>query len=289
MFRHRPRDLYSRILFAAICGLSATHAFGQEVSPHRVTSESAQAMETSSACDGVVRDLPLQGGSFQRVLYSASKRETKGIVIMFAGGTGELDIDKSGNVKNAKNFVVRTSDLWRERGYGIVLVDALDHQSMRGQRSGAAYAEVTQKIIAFAHEQANVPVWVLGTSQGSIAAMNAAAHAGRTQLAGLILTESVSILGGSHETVFDAHPDNVRVPSLVVANVNDRCKVALPSMAPEIAQSILHAPTTVLAESGGVQRSLDACGSLSPHGYYGIEEKVVDDIVAWMQKTLSQS
>jgi hypothetical protein len=281
--------LHLRILFAAICCLSGNHAVGHEISPHHLSSASVQTTKASLAHDGVVQDLPLQSGAFQRVLYSAAKHEAKGIVIMFAGGTGELDIDNSGHVKNAKNFVVRSSDLWRERGYGIVLVDALDHQSMRGQRRSAAYAEITGKIVAFAHEQASVPIWVLGTSQGSIAAMNAASHAGQTQLAGLILTESVSIPGGSHETVFDAHPDNVRVPALVVANVDDQCKVALPLMAQEIAQSIRHASATVLIERGGVRRSRDECASLSPHGYYGIEEKVVDDIVAWMQKTQSQS
>jgi hypothetical protein len=42
---------------------------------------------------------------------------------------------------------------------------------------------------------------------------------------------------------------------------------------------------TVLFVQGGSSRSTDNCGSLSPHGYYGIEEQVVDDIVAWMRKT----
>jgi hypothetical protein len=95
----------------------------------------------------------------------------------------------------------------------------------------------------------------------------------------------VSILGGSRETVFSAHPDEVRVPSLVVANADDRCKVAPPSMAQSIARSIRLAPATVLTVSGGTQRTRDDCGSLTPHGYYGIEEKVVDEIVSWMQKT----
>jgi hypothetical protein len=256
-----------RMLLAASCCVSGTHAFGREIALHHSSPDGVRAAEVSSAGEGVVEDLPLQGGGFQRVSYTAARRETKGIIV------------------NAKNFVVRSDDLWRDRGYGVVLVDALDHQSMRGQRSGAAYAEVTKKIIEFAHAQANVPVWVLGTSQGSIAAMNAASHAGGTPLAGLILTESVSILGGSHETVFDAHPADVRVPSLVVANVDDRCKVAPPSMAQSIAQSIRHAPTTILTVSGGTQRTQDDCGSLTPHGYYGIEEKVVDGIVDWMQKT----
>jgi hypothetical protein len=115
--------------------------------------------------------------------------------------------------------------------------------------------------------------------------MNAASHAGQSGIAGLILTESVSIRGGSHETVFDAHPDDVRVPSLIVANRDDQCKVALPSMANAIAQSMHNASVTVLRVSGGVQHSQDDCGSLSPHGYYGIEEKVVDGIIDWMQKT----
>ena len=274
MFLHRPRCLRLCLSLAAICCLSGAAVLGGEIALHH-----------SSTDDGLVQDLPLQGGGLQRVLYSPARHDTKGIIVMFPGGTGEIDIEKSGHVKNAKNFVVRSDDLWRERGYGIVLVDALEHQSMRGQRSSAAYAELTKRIIEFAHRQANVPVWVLGTSQGSVAAMNAVSHAGGTQLAGLILTESVSILGGSHETVFDAHPEDVHVPSLVVANVDDRCKVAPPSMAQSIAQAIRHAPTTVLTVSGGEQRSRDDCASLSAHGYYGIEEKVVDNIVDWMQKT----
>jgi hypothetical protein len=150
---------------------------------------------------------------------------------MFAGDTGELGIDKSGRIKNARNFVVRSSGLWRQRGYGVVLADAINHQSLRGQRSSAAYADVTREIVSFAREIAHVPVWLLGTSQGSIAAMNAASHARRTLVSGLILTESVSVPGGSHETVFDPHPDNVRIPALVVANRDDQCKVAPPFMA----------------------------------------------------------
>src|SRR5258708_23843061 len=207
MFLHRPRCLRLCLSLAAIWCLSGAPVLGGEIALHH-----------SSTDDGLVQDLPLQGGGLQRVLYSPARHDTKGIIVMFPGGTGEIDIEKSGHVKNAKNFVVRSDDLWRERGYGIVLVDALEHQSVRGRRSSAAYAELTKRIIEFANRQANVPVWVLGTSQGSIAAMNAASHAGGTQLAGLILTESVSIFGGSHETVFDAHPEDVRGPSLVRAH-----------------------------------------------------------------------
>ncbi|PLZ00028.1 alpha/beta hydrolase [Burkholderia sp. WAC0059] len=202
---------------------------------------------------------------------------------MFPGGADNLDIKRDGRIAHAENFLVRTRDLWAARGYGVVLVDAIDHESMRGKRSSAEYARVTQTVIAFAHQQADVPVWAMGTSQGSIAAMNAAAHAEPSQLAGVILTESVSILGTSHETVFDAHPENVHIPALVVANQDDRCWVAPPSMAPTIARSMTHTQTAMITERGGIAESSNQCASLSPHGYDGIEARVVDDVVAWMQ------
>jgi hypothetical protein len=38
--------------------------------------------------------------------------------------------------------------------------------------------------------------------------------------------------------------------------------------------------------SGGISRSSKECGSLTPHGYYGIEDKVVDLIGGWIQSHL---
>src|SRR5580698_2019015 len=106
MLRLSPRHLLLRTLLATICCLSGAHASGHEVTQH-CASDDAQTTEVSSADDGVVEDLPLQGGGFQRVLYCAARRDPKGIIVMFPGGTGEIDIEKSGRVKNAKNFVVR--------------------------------------------------------------------------------------------------------------------------------------------------------------------------------------
>jgi hypothetical protein len=266
--------------FLAACWFG--HATAAEEGEHH---RHAAAESASSTGEGaLVQDLPLANGGFQRVLYLPSTTRMRGVMVMFPGGAGEIGIDKDGEIKHGDNFVVRTHDLWQARGYGVVLVDALDHQSMRGARSTEAYGDVTRKILAFARERANVPVWVLGTSQGSIAAMNAAAHAEPHEIAGVILTESVSILGGSHETVFDAHPDKVRSPALVVANEDDRCNVAPPGKANEIAQSMRETHAVVLIVRGGAQRSKNDCGSLTPHGYYGIEEPVVGSIAAWMEK-----
>jgi rhodanese-related sulfurtransferase len=39
----------------------------------------------------------------------------------------------------------------------------------------------------------------------------------------------------------------------------------------------------VLRVAGGTYKSRRACGSLTPHGYYGIEADVVGGIVKWMR------
>ena len=228
-----------------------------------------------------VADISLDAGSVQRVLYLPATTTPRGVIVMFPGGAGTIGITKNGEIEHGDNFVVRTADLWRAKGYAVVLVDAIDRHNMRGERSTAAYAIVTRKIIDYARERDQGPVWVVGTSQGSIAAMNAAANAGQ-RVAGVVLTESVSVLGGSHETVFSAHPEHVTAPALVVANRDDQCAVAPPGMAPAIAQSMTGTHATVLGVQGGEQHSRDACGSLTPHGYFGIEKEVVDSITEWM-------
>ncbi len=273
-------------LVAAGISLSLTDTAAHEMSSYSGGLKVAPAVERVRT---EVRDLMLDGGGYQRVLFYGPESGMHGIIVMFPGGTGDIGIESDGAIRHEDNFVVRTRALWAHYGYGVVIVDAIGHQSMRGKRSTPEYANVTRDILAFAHSLSNVPVWVMGTSQGSIAAMNAAAHAERRELAGVILTESVSVLGKSKETVFDAHPQDVRVPALIVANRDDRCWVAPPSKAKEIADAMPNSRSTVLFVEGGVAKSSNECSSLTPHGYWEIDDKVVGDIEKWMAGTIAGS
>jgi hypothetical protein len=99
----------------------------------------------------------------------------------------------------------------------------------------------------------------------------------------VILTEPVSVIGGSGESIFTAAPEQVRVPALVVANKADRCNVAPPENAPRIAAAMKNSPDVRVAYvDGGTAKSPKACGSLTPHGYYGIETQVIDIIAQWI-------
>lgn len=246
----------------------------------------ASAQPFGSDVEGRERvvDLPLKDGDHQRVLYLSTEHPWA-TVVMLPGGAGNVGIERDGEVRHPDNFVVRSRALWTDKGVAVVIPDTIDRANLRGERSSPRYAELVDGLIAFASARSQAPVFLLGTSQGSIAAMNGAGHAKPGTLAGVVLTESVSRMGGSHETVFEAHPEAVHVPALIVANRDDRCPVAPPGDAQRIAAAMTASSAVeVLMVAGGVVATKRPCGSLSPHGYYGIESEVVNDIVRWMRQ-----
>jgi len=237
--------------------------------------------DSGDAASEAVRDLKLQGGGSQRVLY-ARPASVRGTVVMLPGGRGDVGIEEDGDLQHGKNFVVRTRKMWLDHGYAVVIPDAIDGANMRGQRSSPEYAEVVAELVRFAQHEAPGRVFLLGTSQGSIAAMNGAAHLSTKDIAGVVLTESVTRSSKSKETVFDASPGNVRAPVLIVANRASHCRVAPADDAPRIADALKNAAEAkVVYVEGGETRSQD-CGSQSPHGYWGIEADVVGKITAWL-------
>jgi pimeloyl-ACP methyl ester carboxylesterase len=231
-----------------------------------------------------VVSLPLGDGLDLRALYDAPPHP-RATLVMLPGGSGDIGIRRDSDLRHNDNFVVRTRAEWLAKGYAVLIPDTIGQANLRGIRSSPEYGRMVDGLAAYAHDQSSLPVFLVGTSQGTIAAMNGAAHAQPGLIAGLVLSESVSVPGRlSAETVFDADPQDVRVPVLVVANHDDACDVAPPEMASRIAASMTRSPSVrVLEVSGGMQRSDRACGSLSPHGYYGIEQEVVDGIAGWLQ------
>jgi len=273
--------LLAVLLSASLISIASTQARASDQSDSLVQAD--MGIRADSIPAERIFDLPLTGGKPQRVLYVSPARP-KATIVMLPGGAGDVGLRPGGDILHGDNFVVRTRALWIQRGYAVLIPDTVDRSNLRGVRSSLEYAALVEELVGFAREQAPEPVFLLGTSQGAIAAMNGAAHARPRTIAGVVLTESVSRMGGSGETVFSADPQDVRVPALVVANQQDRCDVAPPGDAPRIAAAMTRsANVQVISVSGGIQRSSKPCGSLTPHGYYGIESEVVSKIDSWIQ------
>jgi hypothetical protein len=163
----------------------------------------------------------------QRMLV-LSPKTAKAAAVLLAGGHGGLQISADGSFGWGKgNFLVRSRQLFVDHGLLVAVVDApSDRQSppyLSGFRGTSEHVMDLKAVIAWLRQQANVPVWLIGTSRGTQSAAYAATYlAGRDGADGLVLTST--ILTDSREFPVPAlQLDRVRIPVLVVHHVNDGC------------------------------------------------------------------
>jgi pimeloyl-ACP methyl ester carboxylesterase len=221
----------------------------------------------------------------ERVLFQGG-RQAVAIVVLLPGGDGIIGLDSGGVVHQlGGNFLVRTLGKWAAQGFAVVLPDAPNGTSLTGRRHLPAYADAIGRAIDFSRSRAALPVWLIGTSAGTIAAVNGAAHLG-SEVAGAVLTSSVTRrTGSSGETIFDAEPGAIAVPVLVGGNEYDTCPDTPPGDAPMVLAALTRSPRKelVMLTSAQTAKRSDPCEGMSPHGYLGIEGMVVQRISEWIR------
>jgi opacity protein-like surface antigen len=230
----------------------------------------------TAAAQAVVQDV---GGT--QLLYSGPANP-RAIVFMFAGGDGTVSFNAAGQIAHLNgNFLMRTENLWL--GQGFAFATLASPSSLNGRRSTPAYAATIGQATDALRARANAPVWLIGTSMGSIAAANGAAHLpGR--VAGVVLSSSVAAPNrASGETVYDSDLGAIAVPALIVANRGDTCPIAGPGFAPQILAALTRSPRKEIIYVESHQLQSDPCEAMSPHGYLGIEADVVQRIAGWIQ------
>jgi pimeloyl-ACP methyl ester carboxylesterase len=237
----------------------------------------ALAMCVASApamAQAVVQDI---GGT--QVLYSGPATP-RAVVFVFAGGDGTVAFNSAGQISHLNgNFLIRTEPLWLAQGFGYATLAA--SSSLLGQRHTPAYAATIGRAIDFIRTKTSAPIWLVGTSMGSIAAANGAAHL-PGKVAGVVLTSSVAGQSRAGETVFDSDLGAIAVPALVVSNRGDTCPSAGPGFAPQILAALGRAPRKDIVYVDSNQIQSDPCEAMSPHGYLGIEADVVQRISTWI-------
>ena len=127
----------------------------------------------------------------------------RALLVLLPGGDGVIGLDSGGGIHQlGENFLVRTLGQWTAQGFDVVLPDAPNGASLNGKRHLPAYSDAIGKAVDFGRSRAALPVWLIGTSAGSTAAVNGAAHLG-PKVSGAVLTSSVT-RSGAVETIFDA-------------------------------------------------------------------------------------
>ena len=201
---------------------------------------------------------------------------------MLPGGNGMVDFGPDGAFRRmAGSFLLRTLPLWQAQGFAVAVLTPPNGMSLLGYRHTPAYAAAIGKAVDFVGGRTNVPVWLVGTSQGTTAAFGGAARLG-DKIAGIVLLSSVTGRSSAGETLFDSQPDRVTVPVLIVANSSDTCPASPPADAPKIADALRHAPRKDVMYLESTTLHGQPCETETPHSFFGIQQATVQRLAEWM-------
>lgn len=233
----------------------------------------------------VVKDLAFPGGT-ERVLL-LSPDHPKATLVLFPGGDGVVGLGSDGSVGSPSNFLVRTRGDWQNLGYAILLPDVpVGSASLMGSRLTDSYASAVATLVDFAKQQNHAPVWLVGTSQGTNAVANAASRMTHGEIAGIILTSTLTRPGNASdmkETVFETKLGAINVPALIVSHADDACKLSPPSDDAKLQAALSGSPRSkTIVITGGQPPASNACAAKSPHGFYGVEDETINDMASWI-------
>ena len=242
---------------------------------------------SAHAADEEVRTIPARPGVTESFLLLRPEGAPVAAVIIFAGGDGNLALTSAGLGGLQGNFLVRTRPRWVREGFVVAILDTpSDHpRGLWNFRTTKEHAADVQQAIAAVREIAKVPVWLVGTSMGTLSAANGGAHITEGGPDGIVLTSSVTASSkASYETALHAGLEDIRVPTLVVHHKDDTCVSSPYSGAEAIMKALKKAPAKeLMAFEGGSLAVSAPCEAKAPHGYLGLEPRVVSAIAAWIR------
>jgi len=238
------------------------------------------------AQDGFVQ-LPLERGEAKLPVYVMRHAQAIATVVLLPGGdagTGKIVDDQPGS----SNFLVRARQHFQQAGFNVLVVfrasdlSGLDY----GYRISPEHVAELSKAVAYAQREFGKPVWLIGTSRGTVSGTATAIALGEKSIAGLVLTSSVT----SRRTgaIESQNVASLRMPTLVLHHKYDSCKICVPAEAARIVDQLKSAPVRkFIMVDGGSNPEGDPCESRHWHGYINFEQQTVQLITDWIKSPKS--
>jgi len=230
--------------------------------------------------------MDLGRGEARLPTYVMSNTKAIATLILLPGGdagTGKIVEGKP----TSGNFVSRTRDVFFASNFNVIVVyratdlSALDY----GYRVKDHVSEIA-KVVSYAKQQFGKPVWLVGTSRGTVSGTAAAIALGENDVQGLVITSSVT----SKKTgaIATQNIGNLKIPMLVVHHKNDACKICVPYEASRITADLKSSPVKkFIMIEGGSDPEGDPCEAKHWHGFINYETETVKIITDWIKNPQS--
>jgi hypothetical protein len=240
----------------------------------------------TAADEGMVQ-MDVGRGDARLPMYAMSNPKATATIILLPGGdagTGKIVDGKP----SSGNFLSRSRSVFYAENFNVLVVyrssdlNGLDY----GYRVSKEHVGELAKVIAYAKQSFGKPIWLVGTSRGTVSGTAAAIALGDNEVQGLVLTSSVT----SKKTgaIATQNIASLKIPTLVVHHKYDACKICVPYEASRITTDLKSAPVKkfVMIE-GGSNPEGDPCEGKHWHGFVNFENETVIIITDWIKNPQS--
>lgn len=230
--------------------------------------------------------IPVRGEVTESFYLSIPATPPKAILILFPGGGGAIEVrEPVPSAEKAGNVLTRSRRLLAGRGFVVATLDApSDSDEGMGEdfRVSATHAEDVRAVAAWLKAHYPVPVWLVGTSRGTLSAANGALRLG-TDIDGLVLTSSVTRASkqGPHSLMM-MDLGTITQPTLVLSHRVDGCSRSPALDGPRLADKIGAGRKAYAELTGGGEPQSPPCEGRSHHGFIGQEDEAVGVIAGFV-------
>jgi Serine aminopeptidase, S33 len=209
----------------------------------------------------------------------------KANLILISGGAGGMGYRNG--APQSPNFLIRSRDHFANGNpNGAFNVALLGNASDLRQldpvlRARSEHIQDIAAVIAHIRAKNSAPIWLIGTSQGTISAAAAAIEMG-DKVGGIVLSAAFTAFKTSTSVPKQAI-DKIRAPVLVISHEKDGCSVTRPDENKYIIDKLKNARVKkLILLNGGQDPTGDECEALHWHGFINFEAQASKAITDWI-------
>lgn len=241
------------------------------------------ALGTSAHAEGALVKVPTREG-VATTLFWETAPGAKATVFLFPGGGGGFGKFEDGKATGG-NFLVRSAPFFLANGFNVAIFGRPSDMEELGwtERTEPTHMNDVAKVLEFVKQKSSLPVWIVGTSRGTVSATAMAINVRDPAIAGLVLTSSI-VRFATPGTVPRQDLKAIKMPVLVYHHAKDACKHCLAIDAPYILKGLNNASIKkLMVVDGGANPSGDECAGQHWHGFIGMEQEAINQISNWIK------
>lgn len=228
-----------------------------------------------------IKCVTTRAGVTMKVLLNIPASSPKAVLVLFPGGNGaNMFKERDGQIHLGRNFLVRSSPQFVALGLAVAIVDVPSDQAngmSAGFRNSPEHVQDIAKLIDFLDAQGLKPIYLVGTSMGTLSVAYLGMELKDSRIKGLVLTSTVT------QYVSGFRLSRITLPTLLVHHRDDGCKICPFPDAVALKAKLSSASKVDFVEVlGGSPPQSDPCQAMSHHGFLGREDQVVRVIADWI-------